>query len=102
MSVSNSHSLEVTQGKLSANSTHETMPLFDCDLNGNHLASLFASCEGGNKLGVIGYVWEYGGGNRIPLYRCTTTNSAGIDHFVSVDSQCEGQQIEGLLGYVLP
>ena len=71
-----------------------------CSLGGNHLTSLYASCEGGTSAGIMGYIWETGGNNRIPLYRCFVTNSTGIDHFVSVDSQCEGQQIEGLLGYV--
>ena len=96
------YTLEVQQGKVSANSIPDTMPIFDCVLNGNHLSSLYSSCEGGSSNGIMGYIWETGGNNRIPLYRCILANSAGVDHFLSVDSQCEGQQVEGLFGYVLP
>ena len=60
------------------------------------------SCEGGVSAGIMGYIWESAGSSRIPLYRCVVTNATGVDHFVSVDSQCEGQQIEGVLGYVDP
>lgn len=96
------YTFEVSQGKIAANSLPDTSPLFDCDLSGNHLASLYASCEGGVSAGIMGYIWESAGSNRIPLYRCVVTNATEVDHFVSVDSQCEGQQIEGVLGYVEP
>ena len=100
--VSSAYTLEVPLGKIAANSIPETMPVYDCDLGGNHLASLYSSCENGNTGGVMGYIWENGGDNRIPIYRCIVPNLAGINHFLSVDAQCEGQQIEGLFGYIYP
>ena len=102
MPVSSEYTLEAPLGKIAANSIPDTMPVFDCDLNGNHLASLYSSCENGISGGVMGYIWESGGNNRIPIYRCFTSNSVGTDHFLSVDTQCEGQQVEGILGYVSP
>jgi len=100
--VPSGYTLEVPQGKISANSIPDTMPVFDCDLNGNHLPSVYASCEGGSLGGIMGYIWEFGGDNRMPLYRCFIADSTGMDHFLSMDAQCEGQQIEGLFGYVQP
>ena len=96
------YTFEVSQGKISANSITGTMPLLDCDLGGNHLASVYSSCEGGTSNGIMGYIWESAGNNRIPIYRCYISNSSGTDHFLSVDAQCEGQVVEGLLGYVQP
>lgn len=101
-SVSSNYTFEAQLGKIAANSIPDTMPIFDCDLGGNHLASLYSSCEGGISAGIMGYIWESGGNNRSPLYRCITTSSAGTDHFLSLDAQCEGQQVEGLFGYVQP
>ena len=100
--VSSDYTLEVQQGKIAANSVPDTMPLYDCDLGGNHLASLYSSCEGGTFGGIMGYIWESAGSNRIPIYRCTIAQSSGVNHFLSVDAQCEGQQVEGLIGYVQP
>ena len=102
MSVSSDYTLEGPLGKIAANSIPDTMPVFDCDLNGNHLVSLYSSCENGVSKGIMGYIWESEDNNRIPIYRCITSTTVGTDHFLSVDPQCEGQQIEGILGYVNP
>jgi hypothetical protein len=45
-----------------------------------------------------GYAQPIAGLNLIALYRCNTSQ----DHFVSQDSKCEGQTVDGILGYVAP
>ena len=89
-------------GKLASNSIPGTHPLYDCLLNGtNHIASGHSHCEGGQSHGIMGHIWGAPGANRHALYRCwLVTPSGTIDHFISLDGGCEGQNSEGVLGYV--
>lgn len=48
-------------------------------------------------LGPIGYAWKDAGSGRTALYSCSVAN--GVDHIVSPQSGCEGQNLVEMLGY---
>ncbi len=58
------------------------------------------ACDGRQNLGPVGYIWNQQVSDSVPLYSCTTTS--GWDRFVSTSSSCDGQTLDGLLGYALP
>ena len=92
---------ETNLGQLAANSLPGTWPLYDCVLPGNdHTASHYSHCEGGTSLGIMGYVWTTPAPDRTPIYRCWMVANGSTDHFISLDPSCEGQNVEGSLGYV--
>ena len=51
-------------------------------------------------MGPVGYVYTSKKAGTVALYRCRL--GAGTDPFVSIDSGCDKQVKESLLGYVLP
>lgn len=81
-------------------------PIFRCFVNGsttNDFPSFDRSCEGQgsqNLHSILGYSFEPTLPGVQPFYRCVVIGSS--DHFVSWDSHCEGQNVEGLLGYAVP
>ena len=89
------------QGRLAANSLPGTRPLYDCVLGeNNHMASTQSACEGGTSLGVLGYAWVEPGPGLHSLFRCSNSTSDGrLDHFISLDQQCEGATFDALIGY---
>jgi hypothetical protein len=66
----------------------------------DYFVSLDRACEGERILGTdgYGYAQPVANLNLVALYRCTT----GLAHFVSKDSNCEGDGSGVLLGYALP
>jgi len=81
-------------------------PIFRCFVNSsttNDFPSFDRSCEGQgsqNLHSILGYSFEPSLPGVQPFYRCAVIG--GSDHFVSWDSHCEGQNVEGLLGYAVP
>jgi hypothetical protein len=90
-------------GRLTSEGT-STVPLYGCisgqkdTLTPDRFVSRDATCEGQYPLGINGFIYQQppaGIANRA-IYRCF--NNKG--HFVSTASNCEGQTVESLLGYV--
>jgi hypothetical protein len=93
-------SFQVTLGHLYESPQQgATVPFYSCK-NGStdYFLSLDVGCAGVRILGVTGYGYLTPASNRVPLYVCT----ASSDHFVSNESDCEGQGSGALLGYALP
>jgi hypothetical protein len=101
-STTTGYPVEGQLGKLVANSLPGTRPLYDCVVGGkDHMASQVSTCEGGQNLGIMGYLWVTAAAGRQPLYRCSMTSpEGGVDHLLSLDATCEGLTNEGLIGYV--
>ena len=68
----------------------------------NYLVSVGESCAtGSTTLRTIGWIYNPGlaqPNNTHAIYRCY--NLTNRSHFVSTNQNCEGSQVEGLLGYV--
>ena len=67
--------------------------------NGDHLYTVTlseASSPGFQFELIVFHVYQDGGANLVPLYRCY---SGGL-HFLSRDGNCEGQSGDGFLGYI--
>jgi len=78
-----------------------TVPFYGCERgSSDYFVSLSGDCDGERYLGINGYGYSSPVPNRklVPLYSC----SIGSGHMLSQDPQCEGNTVEGLLGYVLP
>lgn len=85
-------------GCLAAAATGDSNPLYVCQNGDDQLQTVLTDCEGLPMVGSLGWIWPSPSSlANIPLYRCIKTGS--IDHFLSVSSECEGQTIEGLMGY---
>jgi hypothetical protein len=67
-------------------------------LTSDRFLSLDSGCEGHHLLGTNGWLFQSppAGVAVKPLYRCNT----GTGHFASNLSNCEGNTVEGLLGYL--
>jgi hypothetical protein len=94
--------LEGTMGYLySSPQAGATVAVYGC-LAGqsDYFASTSSDCENNANtafsfLGIDGYLFASPGSGLEALYRCYT----GADHFVSTSSNCEGQQVDYLMGY---
>jgi hypothetical protein len=78
-----------------------SVAFYGCDVGqGDYVVSLDSSCQGKRILGVQGYGYSrpVPGLDLVEIYRCSTPQ----DHFVSRDSNCNGQTVDQLLGYILP
>jgi hypothetical protein len=78
-----------------------TQPIYRC-LNSTQAKddylSLDRNCEGGGKLlSVVGFSYASFDTRVAPIYRCGVRGRT--DHFISWDANCEGQWVEGQLGY---
>ncbi len=88
-------------------------PLYRCRFKGPQLEnsppdfiSLDPACEGQSApISLEGYTFPNTRTGVKPLYRCRDQKVVGTflfqDHFISLDSNCEGRIKESLLGYVL-
>ena len=78
-----------------------TQPIYRC-LNSTQpkddYLSLVRNCEGGGKLhSIVGFSYVSSDTRVMPFYRCGVRGRS--DHFISWDANCEGQWVEGQLGY---
>jgi hypothetical protein len=78
--------------------TSGTKTLYSCQAGAAQFLSLDPACEGQTVLGAQGGLYQSvpSGVATVPVYRC---NTASNDHFASNQSNCEGANNEGLLGY---
>jgi hypothetical protein len=66
------------------------------------MVSFDCAAEGYAQIGVEGAIWAAPGTGRHALYRCYYSPAPGrLDHFVSIDKNCEGANSDGLIGYAL-
>ena len=101
LGITPGYDVEATLGVIPANSIEGTHPLYDCLLDGNRIPSRFTSCEGGISNGIMGFAWSDAAPGRIPLFRCFIgLAGGGLDHFLSLDPQCEGTTNESIIGYI--
>jgi hypothetical protein len=79
----------------------DTVTLNSCRVGlWDEFTSIHENCEGNEVVARLGSIYRTppAGVPTLPLYRCIETKN-GIQHFNSNDPACEGQQVEGLLGY---
>ena len=90
---------ETPLGGLVPVGTAGTRPMFGCLRNDvDAFTSVDPACEGTTRLGELGasYVDQPTGVTTMPLYRCAVNGQ----RFDSNSATCEGQTVDGLLGYV--
>lgn len=97
-------SAEGVFGSLAAAPEQGARKLYACTLanrDGDWFSSIDQSggCEGQRAIGLLGYIFAAApeGVSSLPLYRC----NAGDSHFDSLNSNCEGETRELLLGYLI-
>lgn len=87
--------------RLADSEAPDTLPLYRCTANGDHMLSLVASCEGYTREGIMGYIWrskgDVGKHEPVALYRCY--GGAAFGHMTSVSPNCEGLGPGDLYGY---
>lgn len=80
-----------------------TRELYACKIGtaGDYMTAVNFDCDGHQRLGSLGYIFVNppAEGHVIPLYRCTRDN--GTRHFDALDKSCEGEHLDGQLGWVL-
>jgi hypothetical protein len=85
-------------GLLAPTGAAGTVPLLSCLRGTDRFLSRDAGCEGATVLGTAGGVWSADPGSGTTLYRCRDTNTG--DLFASNDSVCDGETVDGFLGYL--
>jgi hypothetical protein len=92
---------ESVLGKLYMAPHAGTSPLYMCQIGKDTFTSRQADCEGQKYLTRLGWIYaaKPSGVSTRPIRRCRVLGS--YEHFDSVDMSCEGQDKEGVLGYVL-
>lgn len=80
----------------------DTIEIFRCmvknDSNEHYMVSLSPKCEDQTILGSLGFVYKNKVSGTIPLYRCKNS----FEHLVSTNINCEGGEMEFIIGYVYP
>ncbi|WP_434739441.1 hypothetical protein [Micromonospora sp. SH-82] len=94
------YAAEFVLGQIHTTWATGTHPLFQCVTGTDRFTSPQFNCEGKSNIGEIGYAYSAppAAPNRA-FYRCLVRSNG--EHFDSVDPNCEGQRLEGLLGYLL-
>ncbi|MGX7826077.1 LamG domain-containing protein [Actinokineospora sp. 24-640] len=90
---------ETPLGMLLPAGTAGTHPMFSCLRNDvDAFTSIDPGCEGATKLGELGasYIDQPAGVTTRPVYRCAINGQL----FDSNSATCEGQTVDGLLGYL--
>lgn len=93
--------LNFWQGYIENTSLPNTVPLYSCLVNGtDEMTSLYSNCQGATLLGQDGYIYSSlpSGVAGSALWLCHIPSSG--DHFNSTASNCEGQSVDYLLGYL--
>ncbi|MGW3164621.1 hypothetical protein ACWC9Q_17460 [Streptomyces sp. NPDC001142] len=80
----------------------DTMPLYLCQVRGDHFATTDVGCEGQTYVTRLGWLYAAppAGTSSLPLLRCLRKENRQI--FESHQADCEGQIMGGTLGYLLP
>ncbi|MDX3187676.1 LamG domain-containing protein [Streptomyces sp. MN03-5084-2B] len=90
---------ETPLGRTLPAGTAGTHPMFSCLKNDvDAFTSIDPGCEGATKLGELGssYIDPPAGVTTMPVYRCVSNG----ERFDSNSATCEGQTVDGLLGYL--
>lgn len=100
---STAYTMESTLGYLYTSSSQSGMTfLQDCwsPIAQDHMVSGNCAAEGYQYLRTLGYLWTTQKPATVPIYRCYWLRNGSANHFVSLNANCEGLMIEGLLGYI--
>lgn len=92
--------VEGVLGKLYSSATPGTHPLYMCKVGKDTFTSSDVNCEGKSYVTRLGWIYSAkpSGVSTRPIFRCRTTTG---EHFDSVEANCEGQAVDGPLGYAL-
>ncbi|MEV6240993.1 serine/threonine-protein kinase [Lentzea sp. NPDC051838] len=97
------NALDGPAGWVAAEQEPGTRELYACKIGtaGDYMTAVNFDCDGHQRLGSLGYIFvnKPAEGAVIALYRCTRDN--GTRHFDALDSSCEGEHLDGQLGWVL-
>ncbi len=74
-------------------------PVYECRSGDNTFLSLQSDCEGQRSNGVTSWIYNAPIPGSLPLYRCIERESKA--YYLSNDKQCEGEQTDRILGFVL-
>ena len=94
-----SYAYEATLGYLLETGGPGRTALYSCRAGGtDQFLSADPGCEGREGLGREGFVYASPPASEetVPLYRCKTASH----HFATARADCEGQTVEGLMGYL--
>ena len=74
--------------------------VYACKAGGDDFTAPSSDCESQTRGSPDNdfFVHSSDGDNRLPLYRCLVTSN--VDHFLTLESSCEGQTNEGVIGYI--
>ncbi len=80
-----------------------TVGLYICSNGIYQFASTNEGCEGASRVSKVGFVYNSGGGGRVPIYRCYNGGAgADSDHLITDNSGCEGYpHNDGIIGYAV-
>ncbi|WP_335936307.1 hypothetical protein [Streptomyces sp. PTD5-9] len=96
------YDLQGPLGTLYTEPEPDTVPLYLCQVRGDHFATTDVGCEGQTYVTRLGWLYAAppAGTSTLPLLRCLRKENRQI--FESHQADCEGQIMGGLLGYLLP
>jgi hypothetical protein len=80
--------------------TPDTKMLYSCMKGSDEFPSLDAACGGNRVIGELGLTYTTPPANEsvAPIFRCAANGSGEL--FMSHEANCEGQRVDGALGYV--